>query len=993
MHTAKLNRVVRHLRAAAGPLATGPTDRQLLHGFCARGDQAAFAALLGRHGPMVLRVCRRVLRHEQDAEDAFQATFLVLARRAGSIRRTEALASWLHGVAHRVALRARRDAGRRRAHEREAQPMPARTAGSGEADWREVQAALDEEIRALPEKYRAAFVLCFLEGKSRAEAAGELGLKEGTVWSRLAQARKLLQERLGRRGISLPVLLAAAALSGGAAVAVPARLVDSTVRAVLPAGAVPERVAALARGVSRTMSTAKVNAVLLCLVTTGLLVFGGVFLKADVPAPTPAEERAEPRPAAAVAEGTRSADPAGAAQPAPDPDDPKSAGRFSGRVNGPDGKPLGGARVYVVPFNGANKDAGPVRATTDADGRFAFDAPDMTYTEFDGLPARREAVVIATKDGYGPDLQRTWGHDHGGLHTHWDPVKGAEVNLHLAKDDVPIHGRFLGPDGKPLAGARVRLAGLMVPRDRNLNAHLAIVSRESAELLSTDYERETYRPYLLPGLTTETRTDADGRFTLPGLGRDRLAHLNVSAPSVVDTGLTVMTRDAPDVALYGGRTGEVIHGASFTRQLKPGLTVKGVVRDRDTKAPIPGMWVATYWNPLADPRAAAETVVTDANGRFTVSGLDPELLKLAPDRRTVRAIPRPGGQHFMANGTIERDEIVIECARGIPFRLKLVDEQGRPAEGTVEYVPIDPNPQIEELVRPLETYNWPIKPRAARQPDGTYEGHVLPGPGAVGVKMSDWWSYRPAHVEPKMFFEPGRKNWPEWSFSIYGTHNTLASRGQWVNQHDYAAIVLVNAPKGSGPLELSATVVRDRPRQVSLFDPGGNPVVGAVAYLYERYGPQQVEEHLRGASFPLTGLLPDRDQRITFVKADRKLVAFLRARGDGDAPYTVQMKPWGSVTGRFVGADGKPLKVWFGPNRGALVDNDDPEGSAFYTTNVEEDGRFRIDGLVPGQSYSCGRIYYGTSEIAPAAVFEKLVLRPGEVRDVSDVRIKLSAGK
>src|SRR5262249_33748048 len=234
--------------------------------------------------------------------------------------------------------------------------------------------------------YRAPFVLCFLEGKSRAEAAGELGLKEGTVWSRLSQARKLLQQRLGRRGIALPALLAAVALSEGVAHAVPAQLIDSTVRAVLSANGVPARAAALARGVSGTMPATKVNAVLLGLVTTGLLALGGALLQAETPAPIPpsTEGQAEPKPVSAPQKPP----------PAPDPDDPKFAGRFSGRVNGPDGKPLAGARVYIVPFHGANKDAGPVRATTDAAGRFEFDAPDMTYTQSAGLPPRPEGRLV-----------------------------------------------------------------------------------------------------------------------------------------------------------------------------------------------------------------------------------------------------------------------------------------------------------------------------------------------------------------------------------------------------------------------------------------------------------------------------------------------------------------------------------------------------------------------------------------------------------------------
>src|SRR5262249_8479989 len=163
----------------------------------------------------------------------------------------------------------KRDAGRRRAHEREVQPMAAK-AGDGEAAWREVQAALDEEIQALPEKYRAAFVLCFLEGMSRADVARELGLKEGTVWSRLSRGRKLREERLGGGGIARPGLLAAAALSGGMARATPSRLIRSAIQAAAagPAagvGAVSARVVALAKGVSKTMPVTKMPTVILCL--------------------------------------------------------------------------------------------------------------------------------------------------------------------------------------------------------------------------------------------------------------------------------------------------------------------------------------------------------------------------------------------------------------------------------------------------------------------------------------------------------------------------------------------------------------------------------------------------------------------------------------------------------------------------------------------------------------------------------------------------------
>src|SRR5262249_30444525 len=165
----------------------------------ARRDEGAFAALVARHGAMVLRVCRWVLRQEQDAEDAFQATFLVLARNTASIRQRDTVGDWLHGVAYRTAMKAKRGAARRRSLEA---GRRAWTPGAGRSPpWDDVQAVLDDELRGLPEPFRAAFTLCVLEGKTGPQAAAELGCSEGTVASRLARARGPLSAGRARRGI------------------------------------------------------------------------------------------------------------------------------------------------------------------------------------------------------------------------------------------------------------------------------------------------------------------------------------------------------------------------------------------------------------------------------------------------------------------------------------------------------------------------------------------------------------------------------------------------------------------------------------------------------------------------------------------------------------------------------------------------------------------------------------------------------------------------
>jgi RNA polymerase sigma factor (sigma-70 family) len=304
----RLTTVLRHLRQVAGSGTVQElTDGQLLQRFTAAREEVAFGALIRRHGRLVLGVCRRILRHEQDAEDAFQATFLILARKARSIRKGEAVGSWLFGVARRIALKARARGARQQARERAAADRPLEPPGS-ELALRELQAILDEEVGRLPEKYRAPFVLCCLEGKTRPEVARELGWKEGTVSGRLAEARRLLQHRLVRRGVTLSAALCASALGQTATAAVPAALTEATARGALavaagemPAvGSVSLQAGAMFRAALHAAPAAWIKVFVACVLLGAGAVGIGVFrspARATRQPRTPDQERFRQRPA------------------------------------------------------------------------------------------------------------------------------------------------------------------------------------------------------------------------------------------------------------------------------------------------------------------------------------------------------------------------------------------------------------------------------------------------------------------------------------------------------------------------------------------------------------------------------------------------------------------------------------------------------------------------------------------------------------------------
>jgi RNA polymerase sigma factor (sigma-70 family) len=255
-------------------------DGELLESFIHQKDEAAFELLVRRHGPMVLGVCRRVVRNHHDAEDAFQATFLVLARKASSVRPKERLANWLHGVAYRTAMKTRTMTVKRRGREKQVTEMPEPEAAQQDR-WPDLQPLIDQELNGLPENYRLPILLCDLEGKTIKETAQQLGWPQGTLAGRLARGRKLLAKRLANRGVVLSAGSLAAVVSQHVASAgVPTSLMSSTVQAATlmaagqatVAGVVPAKVAILTEGVLKAMLLMKLKTATVGLLLVALLI-------------------------------------------------------------------------------------------------------------------------------------------------------------------------------------------------------------------------------------------------------------------------------------------------------------------------------------------------------------------------------------------------------------------------------------------------------------------------------------------------------------------------------------------------------------------------------------------------------------------------------------------------------------------------------------------------------------------------------------------------
>src|SRR5262245_198742 len=382
-------------------ITTPVPDAELLDRFVQVRDQDAFATLVRRHGPLVLATARRVVGNPDDAEDVFQATFLLLARNAAAIRNRAAIVGWLHGVASRMARTARRTAARRRTYEARAQSSV--PTNHSDLSWREVQQAFEEELAKLPDQYRVPFVSCALNGEPRADVARQLRVKEGTISSRLAEAKRLLQERLSARGVSLAAFLGAVSLP---TLAISAALLGRTVRTAAT-GPVPASVSALLRGGLMTLPKTLVLATVLA-VGTFLAGTGGAD---DAPRPIGKDTPAARTPAAPATITVR------------------------GKLLDADGKPIADVPVRIWSFRTGDKVPDPVTKTA-AGGAFAFDADPKDSIE--------EARVVLNPTG---------------RPAHWAPLSRftAEQTLRLPADDIPFTGRIATLENQPLNGVTVEV--------------------------------------------------------------------------------------------------------------------------------------------------------------------------------------------------------------------------------------------------------------------------------------------------------------------------------------------------------------------------------------------------------------------------------------------------------------------------------------------------------------------------------------------------------
>ncbi len=551
---------------------------------------------------------------------------------------------------------------------------------------------------------------------------------------------------------------------------------------------------------------------------------------------------------------------------------------------------MAGAHVMIAMPSASRRGDSTTRVvaetTSRPDGTYRLEMPTNHPEEPAADPGYRYAQLIATAEGLGP----AW--------VALGKARDRDVTLRLV-DDVPLRGRVLDTQGRPVAGARVSIDATATAKGGDLGAYIQTVRDGTEDGNGRLIDDRWWGPF--PDRRGWATTDAEGRFSFSGLGRERLVELTAEAPAIQHVTFLAMTREGETVGRGAekslGMAGGQVHGATFDLVVPPGRSITGVVRDKATGRPIPGMRV----------KGASEP--TDTKGSFTATGFAKgksyELIVM-PDHGqpyfvTCSIVPDTPGL-----GPIKAD---VECIRGISYRLKLTDKAtGKPVVAEVTYSPVYPNAWTQKVTGFEPVNGIGAYASAHREADGTYTGGVLPGPGAIFVRIAGH-DYQPACVDPHGFFtgKPGGRLETDGEYGNRETIMTAHGTGFGVPtpQAQFQAILLTNAPEGSAPLSLAIELERQRAAVGRVMGPDGLPLAGATVAGLDPME-RDASGPLDSAEFRVLGLLPGRPRVLTFTHAAKRLSAELRLRGDEAGPLQVRLVPWATLTGRLVDAAGKP---------------------------------------------------------------------------------------
>ncbi len=941
------------IRAAAG---TAPAcDRELLERF-ASGEEAAFAALFRRHGGMVLGVCRRALRNLQDAEDACQATFLLLSRKAASGRWQPSVANWLYLTARRVARNARVVARRRARHEGRA-AVPEAFQPVDRMTGRELLELLDAELDRLPPTYREPLVLCYLEGLTRDEAAARLGLLSTTLKSRLERGRKRLGQALARRGCVAGAGLLALAATSPAGTS-PPRLAESVLAAA--AGRVAPSVAALARSAGAVRCALALTVTLLGAAVLGL---GAAWLPPGSASP-PAEAPAAPAPAAPV----------------------RSARTFSGRVLDPDGNPIGGARLMLCAIGPAESRTPVEAARTAEDGTFrcSIQPPE------DGKVENR--ILSARAPGFAAD----W----AGV-SELAPDK--PVTFRLVPDDITVRGRVVDLEGKPVVGATVSVQSVFATTPAALAAQFG---RWRAGGVNDNEPRAPGKEIRVPeavGVPAKLVANGDGRFEIKGAGSGRMLNLNIHGKGIATAvaRVAVLAGTVPGPAPHAGAetrlsltersSAPALYGPEFTHAAKPDAVIKGVVTDAKTGKPLAGIQVSgsvdnSWWEIHTSTR-------TDADGRYVLTGVAKAAVRRVWLWPGVDSPYLEAGREVRDTPGLAETIADFRLTRGVVVTARVTDKvTGEPAPGAaIFYTPLAGNPYFDKTPD-TRIYRWSLGATGAKH-DGTYRFVAFPGVGLVtaqGEVCGGKGTNRYLQVRLDPADEP--RVLPDVRAGLGDAF--LGANGIIFPLHNQSAYKIINPAEGTGAMYLGLEFEPGKSTAGKVLDPDGKSAAGVLAYGLDiaRTGSREltVDQALKNGTFTANALEPKWPRTVTFLDRSRKLAGAARLTGDEKEPAVVKLGCWGVLTGRVLDVNGQPcagITVKQFPIGDSSFDGYRLVTDRFEATS-DAGGRFRLDMPFGGIALRLGFLRDGRSLRTYGQAPEVLGFMQGDSKSLGDTTVK-----